>query len=116
MVDKTITGDDLFKRCLTGALMGCVLGAVDDNNVPQGLTRAQMIAHLQARERGIKGMPYYQFADSTHHTKFFYGGVRLGDDSESNWALGSTIFMEGNSTSIPCHLPSMCALFPPSAT
>ena len=99
VIDKTVAGDDLFMRCLTGALMGGGLGAVDGNNEAQGLTRAQMVAHLQARDQAIQNLPYYQFTDSTHHTKYFYKGIRLGDDSDAKWALGSTIFMEGNRTS-----------------
>ena len=99
VIDKTVTGDDLFMRCLTGALMGLVLGDVDGDNEPQGLVRAQIVVHLQARDQAIQKCPYFQFADSSHHTKYFYNGIRLGDDSDAKWPLGSTIFMEGNITS-----------------
>ena len=85
IVDKTVTGDDLFGRCLAGCLQGA-------NTT---LTRGVVLTHLQIRNAAILTIPYFQFSDLTHHTKYFgRSAIRLGDD-ESGWALGSTISMEG---------------------
>ena len=86
IVDKTVTGEDLYKRCLTGALLGQELD----------LSRQQIIDHLQARNNSVKRLPYFQCRDSTHNTKYYHKGIKLGDDAPK-WGLGDIIWMEGYS-------------------
>ena len=84
IVDKTVCGDDLFGRCLTGALQGTRLN----------LTTAQVRHQLVIINDYVKKLPYFQMTTLTHHTKCFWDGIRLGD-TDSKWKLGRTICMEG---------------------
>jgi hypothetical protein len=85
--DKTICGDDLFCRCLTGCLEGTVLK----------LDPLFIRMHLDSINNLIRGLVFFQFSDLTHFTKCFRNGIRLGD-SARDWELGKTISMEGTST------------------